>query len=60
MTKRVSEKILTDQCHDPTQSLTIELPCRMVERVEKYAKENGTTAAGVFIEALDDFLRRAD
>ncbi len=56
----MTENTTADQCPDPTLSLTIELPCRMVERVEKYAKENGTTAAGVFIEALDDFLRRAD
>jgi len=48
---------LKNQCQDLTQSLTIELPCRMVERVERYAKENGMDAAGVLIEALDEFLR---
>ena len=53
----MTEKISADQCQDLTQSLTIELPCRMVERVERYAKENGMDAAGVLIEALDTFLR---
>ena len=47
-----------DQCQDPTQSLTIELPCKMVERIERYAKENGATVTGVLIEALDGFLRK--
>jgi hypothetical protein len=56
----MTEKILADQCQDLTQCLTIELPCRMVERVEKFAKENGMDAAGVFIEALDSFLRKQD
>jgi hypothetical protein len=56
----MTEKISADQCQDLTQSLTIELPCRMVERVERYAKENGMDAAGVLIEALDSFLRKQD
>ncbi len=47
-----------DQCQDPTQSLTIELPCQIVERIERYAKENKTSVAGVLIEALDSFLRK--
>ena len=46
-----------DQCQDPTQSLTIELPCQIVERIERYAKENKTNVTGVLIEALDNFLR---
>ena len=49
---------LKNQCQDLTQSLTIELPCQIVERVERYAKENGMDAAGVLIEALDTFLRK--
>ena len=40
-----------------TQNLTIELPCPIVERVERYAKENGTDVGGILIEALDKFLR---
>ena len=51
------EEIKNQGKDDLTQCLTIELPCRMVERVEKYAKENGMDAAGVLIEALDTFLR---
>ena len=46
-----------DQCQDPTQTLTIELPCQIVERIERYAKKNGTNVAGVLIEALYSFLR---
>ena len=46
------------QVQNVTQNLTIELPCRMVERVKRYAKENGTDVAGVLIEALDRFLRK--
>ncbi len=49
---------LKDQCQDPTQSLTVELPCQMVERIERYAKKNETSVAGVLIEALDSFLRK--
>ena len=54
MTKEIS----MDQCQDLTQSLTIELPCQMLERIERYAKENGMDVAGVLIEALDSFLRK--
>ena len=39
------------------QTITIELPNRIVKRVEKYANENGETINGVVIEALDMFLR---
>ena len=49
---------LKNQCQDPTQSLTIELPCQIFERVQRYANENGMDAAGVLIEALDEFLRK--
>jgi hypothetical protein len=44
-------------CADDTQQFTIHLPCRLAERVDKYAKENGNTVTGVVIEALDTFLR---
>ena len=44
---------------DPTQTLTVELPCQIVERVERYSKKNGATVAGVLIEALDSFLRKS-
>ena len=54
MTKETQESV----CSDPTQSLTVELPCRIVERMERYAKENVVTVDGVLIEALDSFLRK--
>ncbi|WP_300465499.1 hypothetical protein [Desulfobacula sp.] len=53
-------KEIKDQCQDPSQSLTIELPCQMVERIERYAKEKGMAVAGVLIEAMDSFLRKAE
>ncbi len=43
--------------HDGTEQILIHLPCRLAERAEKYAKENGSTVTGVVIEALDAFLR---
>ncbi|MBT4508822.1 hypothetical protein [Desulfobacula sp.] len=51
---------INDECQDPTQSLTIELPCQIVERIERYAKKNGTDVTGVLIEALDSFLRKPE
>ena len=48
---------LKDHCQDPTQTLSIELPCQMLERIERYAQKNGTDVTGVLIEALDGFLR---
>jgi len=42
---------------DNTQQITIQLPCRLAERAEKYANENGNAVTGVVIEALDRFLR---
>ena len=44
-------------CKDDTQLITTHIPCRLVERAEKYANENGNTVTGVVIEALDAFLR---
>ena len=44
-------------CSGDTQPITIQLPCRLAERAEKYANENGYTVIGVVIEALDTFLR---
>ena len=51
---------LKDQCQDPTESLTIQLPCQMVERIERYAKENGMDIQGVLIEAVDSLLRKLE
>ncbi len=54
----MTEEAITTECSDPTQTLTVELPCQMVERIERYAKNNETSVAGVLIEALDSFLRK--
>jgi hypothetical protein len=44
-------------CTDDTQLFTIHVPCRLAERAEKYAKDNGYTVTSVVIMALDTFLR---
>jgi hypothetical protein len=51
---------LDNECMDPTNNLTVELPCQIIERIERYAKENGSTVTGVLLEALDSFLRRPE
>ncbi len=56
----MTEDFKANECSDPIQNFTVELPCRMVERIERYAKENGTTVGNVMIEALDGLLRRID
>ncbi len=53
-----NDKVQLNECVDPTQSVTIELPCAMAERVAKLAQESGTTLSNVLIEALDSFLRK--
>jgi hypothetical protein len=40
-----------------TKEFKIQIPCRLAERVEAYAKENDADIAGIVIEALDTFLR---
>lgn len=54
----MTEESMTEKCSHPTQALTVELPCQMVERIERYAKNNETSVTGVMIEALDSFLRK--
>ena len=54
--------LMDDQCEpiictDDTQLIKMHIPCRLVERAEKYAIENGNTGTGVVIEELDAFLR---
>lgn len=56
----MTEESTTNQCTDPTQSLNIKIPCALAERIERYAKENGSTVTGVMIEALDNFLRNQE
>ncbi len=53
----MKKSTVADQCADPTQELSIKIPCRLAERVEAYANETGNTIEGVVIEALDVFLR---
>jgi hypothetical protein len=53
----MTQDINTNECADPTQNFTVELPCRMVERIERYARENETSVDSVLIEAVDAFLR---
>ena len=45
-------------CPDDTEQITINVPCRLMQRVQKYALENNDTVAGVVIEALDYYMRR--
>jgi len=42
---------------DPTQEFTIQIPCRLVERINAYTSQNDSTITNVVIEALDIFLR---
>jgi len=44
-------------CTDDTQIITMQIPCQLAERAERYANENGNMVTGVVIEALDAFLR---
>ena len=46
-----------DQCSDLTKEFTIQIPCRLAERVETFASSNNTNITAVVIEALDTFLR---
>jgi hypothetical protein len=48
---------IQNECVEPTDNLTVELPCQMIERIEKYANKNDNTINGVLLEALDTFLR---
>jgi hypothetical protein len=45
-------------CSDPTQDVTICIPCALADRVAAYAKDNAGTFSSVVIEALDFFLRK--
>jgi predicted transcriptional regulator len=48
---------ILNECSDPKQSVTIDLPCEMATRVQKLADENKTSLSNIVIEALDAFLR---
>ena len=49
---------IKNECTDPMQQFTIEIPCALAERIDRYAKDNKTSLEGVLIEALDSFMRR--
>ncbi len=53
----MNDKSNLTSCPDDTKQITIHLPCRLAERVDKFARENSNTITGVVIEALDTFLR---
>lgn len=59
--KRTAPNMATDnfkdQCSDMTKEFNIQIPCRLAERVEAFAKENNADITGIVIEALDAFLR---
>lgn len=42
---------------DDTEQITVQLPWRLIKRIERYANNHDNTATGVIIEALDTFLR---
>ena len=44
------------KCADDTEQMVINIPCRLIERVQRYAKEHDSTIEGVVIEALDALL----
>lgn len=48
---------ILNECSDPKESITIDLPCEMATRVQKLADENNTSLSNILIEALDAFLR---
>jgi len=52
----VTDKNVIHTCADDTEQIIINIPCRLAERAQKYAKENGNTITGVVIEALDALL----
>jgi hypothetical protein len=43
-------------CSGDTEQIVINVPCRLIERAQRYADENGNTVTGVVIEALDALL----
>ena len=53
----MAENMINDPCEDPTQDLTLPIPCRLVRRIESYAQQTGADISQIVIEALDDWLR---
>jgi len=44
------------KCEDDTELIVVNIPCRLIERAQKYADEHGNSVTGVVIEALDALL----
>jgi len=53
----MTQEDILKECSDPKETVTIDLPCAMAERVQKLATEKNTTLSNILIEALDAFLR---
>ena len=53
----MEDQSIAKACSQETQKITIDLPCKLAERAERYAKATGNSVTGVVIEALDTFLR---
>ena len=47
-----------DQYSNPMESITVELPSGLVERLKRHARDNETTISGLMIEALSSFLQQ--
>jgi hypothetical protein len=52
------DKLPTNLCSNPTEEITIRIPCALAERIAAYAADNKSTPSSVIIEALDFFLRQ--
>jgi hypothetical protein len=48
-----------DICADPSEEITIRIPCALAQRVADHANEKETTVSSVIIEAIDFFLRHS-
>jgi hypothetical protein len=52
------DKESMDICSDPTEEITIRIPCALAARIAAYASDNQTTISSAIIEAVDFFLRQ--
>ena len=52
------DKSPKDLCSDPTEEITVRIPCALADRIAAYAADNRSTVSSVIIEALDFFLRK--
>ena len=46
----------SNECDDDSEPIVINIPCRLIERAQKYADAHGNSVTGVVIEALDALL----